>query len=112
MSDLESAPQGFIFSNLLIQHFDLINQRIECFIFKRFLVKVVTSGTLFSKPEQDYLDYMLNMHKYSNGLDLRNRYCHGNNPIDEKVSESNYYQILKIMCLIIIKINDEFCKYC
>lgn len=73
--------------------------------------KLVTSGTLFSKPEQDYLDYVLNMHKYSNGLDLRNKYCHGNNPIDEKASESNYYQILKIMCLIIIKINDEFCKY-
>lgn len=72
--------------------------------------KLVTSGTLFSKPEQDYLDYMLNMHKYSNGLELRNKYCHGSNPIDEKVSESNYYQILKIMCLIIIKINDEFCK--
>lgn len=44
------------------------------------------------------------MHKYSNVLDLRNKYCHGNNPIDEKVSESSYYQILKIMCLIIIKI--------
>ncbi|MBR3788208.1 MAG: hypothetical protein IKJ85_07425 [Firmicutes bacterium] len=92
--------------------------RIDCYKSNTYLntlieeQKVVTSGTLFSKPEQDYLDYMLNMHKYSNGLDLRNKYCHGNNPIDEKVSESNYYQILKIMCLIIIKINDEFCKYC
>ena len=55
---------------------------------------------------------MLNMHKFSNGLDLRNKYCHGNNPIDENVSENNYYQILKIVCLVIIKINDEFCKYC
>ena len=52
------------------------------------------------------------MHKYSIVLDLQNKYCHGNNPIDEKVAESSYYQILKIMCLIIIKINDEFCKYC
>jgi len=92
--------------------------RIDCYKSNTYLntlieeQKVVTSGTLFSKPEQEYLDYMLNMHKYSNGLDLRNKYCHGNNPIDEKVSESNYYQILKIMCLIIIKINDEFCKYC
>lgn len=48
------------------------------------------------------------MHKYSNGLDLRNKYCHGNNPIDEKVSESSYYQILKIMCLIIIKLMMSF----
>ena len=92
--------------------------RIDCYKSNTYLntlieeQKVVTSGTLFSKPEQDYLDYMLNMHTYSNGSDLRNKYCHGNNPIDEKVSESNYYQILKIMCLIIIKINDEFCKYC
>ena len=30
-------------------------------------------------------------------IHLQNKYCHGNNPIDEKVSESSYYQILKII---------------
>lgn len=99
-----------------IYHDEVI--RVDCYKSNTYLNalidehKVVTAGTLFSKPEQEYLDYMLNMHKFSNGLDLRNKYCHGNNPIDENVSENNYYQILKIICLVIIKINDEFCKYC
>ena len=31
-------------------------------------------NTLFSRPEQDYLNYMLNKSEFSNGLDLRNKY--------------------------------------
>ena len=69
--------------------------------------KVKVEGTLFSIPEQNYLDFILNRHKYSNGLDLRNRYIHGTNPIEDKPED--YYKSLLIMCLLMIKINDEFC---
>lgn len=66
-------------------------------------------NTLFSKPEQDYLNYMLNKSAFSNGLDLRNKYSHSTYPSDESQQRSDYYQLLKIMILIIGKINDEFC---
>lgn len=69
--------------------------------------EVGVKGTLFSVPEQYYLDYILNRHKFTNGLDLRNRYIHGTNSTDDKPED--YYRILLIMCLLIIKINDEFC---
>lgn len=67
-------------------------------------------STLFSKPEQDYLNYYLNKSEFSNSLDLRNMYSHGTQPFgNEEVHHSNYIRFLKLFVLIIIKINDELC---
>lgn len=66
-------------------------------------------STLFSKPEQDYLNYILNKSEFSNGLDLRNKYSHDTCSLDEKTQINDYMELLKIMVLIIIKINEEFC---
>lgn len=65
--------------------------------------------SLFSKPEQEYLNYMLNNSEFSNGLSLRNNYLHGTNSTDEEINRQDYYQILKIIIFTIIKINEEFC---
>ena len=78
---------------------------------------LVTSGdmeyenTLFSKPEQAYLNFMLNKSEYSNGLDLRNKYSHDTFSLKEEVQIHDYVELLKIMTLIIIKINEEFCLW-
>ncbi|MGN0561695.1 MAG: hypothetical protein ACI4K6_02725 [Candidatus Fimenecus sp.] len=66
-------------------------------------------STLFSAPEQSYLNYMLNNSEFSNALALRNSYLHGTNPTDEKANRQDYYQILKLLVLAVIKINEEFC---
>ena len=66
-------------------------------------------NTLFSRPEQAYLNYMLNKSEYSNGLDLRNKYSHDTCSLKEEVQIQDYIELLKIMVLIIIKINEEFC---
>lgn len=77
--------------------------------------QLVSSGdleygnTLFSKPEQEYLNYMLNKAEFSNGQDLRNKYLHDTHPQDEKTQYQDYLELLKIMVLIIIKINEELC---
>ncbi|MFR2105229.1 MAG: hypothetical protein ACLS4R_11250, partial [Roseburia inulinivorans] len=71
--------------------------------------KLLVENTLFSRPEQDYLDYLLNKHKFSNGLDLRNKYSHSTNSLDEKVHRDDYMRFLIVMAIIIIKINEEFC---
>lgn len=67
-------------------------------------------GTLFSGPEQDYLNFMLNKAEFSNGFDLRNRYIHDTCTLNEEMQQQDYLELLKIMALIIIKINEEFCK--
>ncbi len=51
----------------------------------------------------------MNKSEFDNGLDLRNRYIHGTQIVDENKNEQDYYIFLRIMILIVIKINEEFC---
>lgn len=85
--------------NVAIVKSEYLQELIDC-------EKVQVESTLFSVPEQNYLDYILNRRKYSNGLDLRNRYIHGSNPLDN--NPEDYYRCLLILCLLMIKINEEF----
>ena len=64
-------------------------------------------STLFSRPEQEYLNYALNKSEFSNGLDLRNKYSHDTCSLDEETQSRDYLELQKIMVLIIIKINEE-----
>lgn len=68
-------------------------------------------STLFSKPEQDYLNFVLNKSQFGNSLDLRNKYIHSSFPHnDEDQQNTDYIILLKIIILVILKINDEFCS--
>ena len=67
-------------------------------------------STLFSVPEQKYLNFILNNAEFGNGWGIRNRYIHDTCPLDEDTEFSHYCELLKIMVLIIIKINAEFCS--
>ena len=79
----------------------VIDQMIKCGDLKY-------ENTLFSRPEQDYLNYILNASQFSDGLDLRNKYIHGTYPKDEWAQQRDYIELLKIMILVIGKINEEF----
>lgn len=67
-----------------------------------------TESTLFSVPETNYLNYMLNRSEYSNGKALRNKYIHSTYSMEEDVQMQDYMDLLKIMIIIIGKINEEF----
>ena len=83
--------------------------------YKLTIDKLVASGdlrygnTLFSEPEQKYLNYMLNKSAYDNGHDLRNKYIHGTYSRDSRIQEMDYDHLLLIMALVVMKINEEFC---
>ncbi len=64
-------------------------------------------SSLFSRPEQAYVNYFLNKSQFNNGLDLRNKYIHIQPP-DENHNE-NYMFFLRLFILTVIKINDDFC---
>lgn len=64
---------------------------------------------LFTKGEQDYFDYHLNKTKFSNSLDLRNSYLHGTQTNDAELHKMNYFIFLKLIVIIIVKINDDLC---
>ncbi|MDF2985221.1 MAG: hypothetical protein K0R50_731 [Eubacterium sp.] len=88
---------------------------LYCEKLKALLDELQTMGdikyesTLFSKPEQEYLNYMLNKSEFSNGHDLRNKYLHDTHSLDLDKQNTDYLELLKIMVLIVIKINEEFC---
>ena len=83
---------------------DSLNEQLEALIQEG---ELCYGSTLFSKPEQAYLNFALNKSEYSNGLDLRNRYIHDTCSQDEAEQRTDYAELQKIMVLIIIKINEE-----
>lgn len=64
---------------------------------------------LFTSDEQDYLNYYLNNSNFGNSLALRNRYVHGSQSNNNKLHKENYFIFLKIVIIIIVKINDDLC---
>lgn len=71
--------------------------------------EIELENTLFSRLEQDYLNYLMNKSDFQNGPELRNRYIHGTYPINQDQNDRDYIAMLKIMIITIIKINEEFC---
>lgn len=66
-------------------------------------------STLLSKPEQSYFNYFLNKSEFTNGLDLRNSYLHGTqaNPEELTKHEYAYFAYLKLLVLVLLKIEDD-----
>lgn len=71
--------------------------------------EIVTDNKLLTKPEYQYFDYLLNNSEFSDGKAIRNRYIHDSIITDEKTMTMDYYILLKVMIMIIIKINDDCC---
>ena len=55
-------------------------------------------------------NYYLNNKRYSNGPSLRNNYAHGKlNYLNEEEHYNNYIILLRVIIMIILKINEDFC---
>lgn len=86
-------------------------QHIKSQLLKRFIENgdISVDDKLLSKPEYQYLDYILNNSEFSDGKAIRNRYIHDSIVPDNNTMNADYYTLLKIMILLIIKINDDCC---
>lgn len=70
------------------------------------------SSSLLSLPEQEYYNYLFNEVNWNNGLIIRNKYSHGTQRRNDKENMHDYFILLRIIILIVIKINQELCiKY-
>lgn len=67
-------------------------------------------NTLLSESEAAYFDYYLN-DTYTNGMHIRNKYSHPPTSNDEVICKNDYYHIIKLIIILIIKINDDLCTY-
>lgn len=109
-ADLISIIEDLYFNDVLsYYHLDKSKQlQVDSLLQNRLLRY---ENTLFSKPEYEYLNYILNKADFSNGLDLRNKYIHGTQTLNVSEQEDDYFTILRVLELCILKINDEFCLY-
>jgi hypothetical protein len=69
--------------------------------------KLLNESTLLSKEEVKYFNFHLNQKIYTNGYDLRNKYSHGTNTQSEQKHKNDYFLILKIIILTLLKIEDD-----
>ncbi len=67
----------------------------------------IVQNTLFTREEARYLNYYLNKRDCTNGYDLRNSYLHGTNTLSEERHKHDYYLLLKVIVLILLKIEDD-----
>lgn len=64
-------------------------------------------NTLLTAQEKNYFNYYLNKKEFTNGYDLRNKYLHGTNSFSEDEHKMDYYRLLKIIILTLLKIEDD-----
>lgn len=73
---------------------------------------IYKTSTLFSTVEAELFDYYLNNKSFSNGYSLRNAYAHGKNGyLNEEEHYDNYILLLRIIIMIILKLNEELCLF-
>lgn len=87
---------------------DQMRTEADVMVAKGWLKKV---SSLLSSAEASYFNYYLNKSEFSNGPDLRNTYLHGTQmrAVDHEEHYATYITALKLMIILVIKINDEFC---
>lgn len=68
---------------------------------------VVSDNQMFSDQECDYFCFIMNDQKFGNSLTKRNGYQHGSVSSDYNVLEEDYYELLKVLFLVVFKICDE-----
>lgn len=65
-------------------------------------------NTLFPQDEAEYINYILNKAEFTNGPNIRNKYAHGNYSSNEVEQIEDYIELLKVMLMVIMRINEEF----
>jgi len=68
---------------------------------------LITKKSLLSKQEASYYNYFLNNSEFGNAKSLRNKYSHGSAFVNEEMNKSDYYVLLKLLVLLIIKIDND-----
>jgi hypothetical protein len=64
-------------------------------------------SSLFTEPESKYFSYFWNKSEYTNGPDIRNKYTHGTNTDSEEIHKNIYFILLKLLVLILLKIEND-----
>ena len=100
--------------------YDLYENEVVCFAHQAEKSKEILENlknadeidvgdTLFSRQEINYFNFVMNKKEFSNGMDLRNAFLHGSFRGTEQDLQHAYIEALKILIMIVVKVNEEFC---
>lgn len=96
------------YENEVISYYDICEEKQVILLEMLERGGVVTESKLLTKPEVDFYNYYLNVIDFSNSLAIRNKYSHGNQGrLSEKECYRDYLKILKLIVLLMIKINED-----
>ena len=69
--------------------------------------KLMVENKLFTKDEVSYLNFFMNEKEFTDGYKLHNKYAHGANSFSQEQHEHDYLRIVKLLILILLKIEDD-----
>jgi hypothetical protein len=69
--------------------------------------QLTVENKLFTKDEVSYLNFFMNEKEFTDGYKLHNRYAHGANTFSKDEQELDYLRILKVLILVLLKIEDD-----
>lgn len=69
--------------------------------------QLMVENKLFTKDEVSYLNFFMNEKEFTDGYKLHNKYAHGANSFSQEQHEHDYLRIVKLLILILLKIEDD-----
>lgn len=72
---------------------------------------LMVENKLFTKSEVSYLNFFMNEKEFTDGYKLHNKYAHGANTFSKEQHELDYLRILKMLILVLLKIEDDILLY-
>ena len=102
---------GELYRNEVLSYWnysEVIRREIDILLDKGLLK---FENTLLTVQERAYLNFYLNKKEFTNGYDLRNKYLHGTNSFSKNEHHKDYYSLLKIIILTLLKIEDDILIY-
>lgn len=102
---------GELYRNEVLSYWnysEVIRREIDILLDKGLLK---FENTLLTVQEREYLNFYLNKKEFTNGYDLRNKYLHGTNSFSKNEHHKDYYSLLKIIILTLLKIEDDILIY-
>lgn len=102
---------GELYRNEVLSYWnysEVIRREIDILLDKGLLK---FENTLLTVQERAYLNFYLNKKEFTNGYDLRNKYLHGTNSFSKNEHHKDYYSLIKIIILTLLKIEDDILIY-
>ena len=97
------VQEGYLYTDT--HGFVKIKNNVLLFLIRRLHQNEVINYWHYSEGIRKEIDRLVV--EFTTGLDLRNKYLHGTNSAAEKQHKTEYYILLRLIILVLLKIDDD-----